>query len=392
MADDAPVEGNDRRTVPSAERIRVLWLAKGLGPGGMERLLVHHARFADHDAFAYQAAYLRPDKNHLVPTLAGHGVPATCLDGASLQDLRWAGRLRALVKRERIDVVHVHSPAVAAIARVVCRTMRPRPHVVYTEHNMWSSYDRATRIANRLTYALDDAHVAVSEQVRDSAPKRVQRHLASLVHGIDIESVRAQINNRGTVRAELGIASDEVLIGTVANFRTEKAYPDLLAAARIVTDAMANVKFVSIGQGHLEAEIRAEHARIGLGDRFRFLGYQENATRLMAAFDIFTLASHFEGLPVTLMEARALGLPVVLTRVGGLRSHVRDGIDGILVERARPDQLGDALAKLAGDPARRHALAAASAAAADGFDARTFTAGLEDIYRRVASLERQNRR
>ena len=351
----------------------------------MERLLVHHARFGDHNAFDYRAAYLRPDKHHLVPTLAGFGVMATCLEGASLRDPRWARRLRSLLERERIHVVHIHSPAVAAIARIVCRTLRPRPLVVYTEHNVWSSYDRVTRIGNQLTYPLDDAHVAVSEQVRDSAPPRVQRNLSALVHGVDLESIRAQINNRNVVRAELGVAAEEILIGTVANFRSEKGYSDLLAAARIVTDLMPNVRFVSVGQGHLEDEIHAEHARIGLGDRFRFLGYQEDATRVMAAFDIFTLASHFEGLPVTLMEARALGLPVVLTRVGGLQTHVREGVDGVLVEPRRPEQLAGELAKLAADPSKRRVLATASAAAASAFDARTFTVELERIYRRVAT-------
>ena len=367
----------------SSEQIRVLWLAKGLGPGGMERLLVHHARFGDHAAFAYQAAYLRPDKFHLVETLRSFCVESTCLDGATLQDLRWARRLRRLLRTERIDVIHAHSPAVAAVARMVTRTMRPRPRFVYTEHNMWSSYDRVTRLANAATFRLDDAHIAVSDQVRTSIPARSRKDLTTVVHGIDIEAVRAQIINRDAVRAELGVAPGDVLIGTVANFRSEKAYPDLLAAARLVVDRVPSARFVSIGQGHLEADIKAEHARLGLGERFRFLGYRDDATRVMAGFDLFILASHFEGLPVTLMEARALGLPVVATRVGGLATHVRDGVDGVLVEPGRPDELAAAIERLASDAPARAALAAQSAEAAGAFDARVFTAILEDRYRAV---------
>ena len=369
----------------AADPIRVLWLAKGLGPGGMERLLVHQARFADHSAFHYQAAYLRPDKNHLVPTLAANGVESTCLDGAALHDLRWALRLRKLLRDQRIQVLHVHSPAVAAIARVVSRTLRPRPRVVYTEHNMWSSYDRGTRLANRATYPLDDAHIAVSEQVCESVPTRSRGRLRAVVHGIDIESVRAELSGRTAMRAELGFEPGTVLVGTVANFRSEKGYPDLLAAARIVLDRNPDVRFLAVGQGPLEAEIRAEHARLGLDDRFTFLGYRPDATRVMAALDVFTLASHFEGLPVTLMEARALGLPVIVTRVGGLAAHVRDGVDGVLVEPRAPESLAAAIIALAADPARRRSLGAASAAAADIFDARVFTHDLEHVYSRVAS-------
>lgn len=364
--------------------IPVLWLAKGLGPGGMERLLLSQARFTDPSRFAVQAAYLRPDKHHLVPELAELGVPAHCLDGASPYDLRWALRLRALLQRQRIRIVHVHSPLVAAIARIVARTVRPRVKVVYTEHNMWPSYDAPTRWANRLTYALDDAHVAVSDEVRSSVDRGPRRRLETLIHGIDVEAVRAQSTTRAATRAELGIAADTFVIGIVANFRSEKAYPDLLAAAAIVLDHCPHVQFLSIGQGPLEAQITAERDRLGIGERFRFLGYRPDARRVMAAFDLFTLSSHFEGLPVSLMEARALGLPVVVTAVGGLTAHVHDGIDGLLVPPAQPSLLAAALERVVGDAELRAALAAASAATADAFDARVATTRIEEIYAALA--------
>lgn len=366
-------------------KVRVLWLSKGLGPGGMERLLVNHARFADHDAFSYQAAYLRPDKLHLVATLAALRVPAQCLHSPVPHDLRWAGRLRRLLVDEQIDIIHVHSPAVATVARLIARTVRPRPRFVYTEHNVWSSYDLVTRLANLATYPLDDAHQAVSEQVRESVPARLQRRLTTVIHGIDVDAVRAELAQRDVVRSELGFAPDDVVIGIVANLRSEKGYPDLFAAARAVIDRCPNVKFVGVGQGPLEAELNAEHARLELGDRFRILGYREDSTRVMSAFDIFTLASHFEGLPVTLMEARALGIPVVVTRVGGLTAHVRDGVDGVLVEPGQPAALADALAALAIDDDRRARLAIGSEAAASAFDARSFTRTIEDTYRRVTA-------
>src|SRR5881275_2372375 len=98
------------------EPVRVLWLTKGLGPGGAERLLVSFAAKADRQRFEFRAAYLLPGKNHLVAELLGLGVPAVCLDGDRELDPRWVRRLRKLVQAERIDVVHVHSPMVAALA------------------------------------------------------------------------------------------------------------------------------------------------------------------------------------------------------------------------------------------------------------------------------------
>src|SRR5947207_4865366 len=135
------------------EPIRVLWLTKGLGPGGAERLLVSFAAKADRERFDLRAAYLLPWKDHLVAQLAALGVPADCLDGRLEVDPRWVRRLRTLVREARIDVVHVHSPLVAALARPALRALprQDRPALMGTEHNVWSSHHPATRCANRLT-------------------------------------------------------------------------------------------------------------------------------------------------------------------------------------------------------------------------------------------------
>ena len=152
-----------------ARRIRVLWVTKGLGPGGAERLLVEHASAGDRDSFEYEAAYLLPWKDHLVPELTKLDVATHCLDVRSPVDVRWLLRLDHLVRRGRFDVVHVHSPSVAATgAPDWSRRARSgsRPALVYTEHNRWPSYKTATRALNRATYRMNDATIAVSDDVR----------------------------------------------------------------------------------------------------------------------------------------------------------------------------------------------------------------------------------
>src|ERR1044072_4743246 len=104
-------------------RIRVLWLTKGLGPGGAERLLVSFAAVADRERFDLQAAYLLPWKDHLVADLAALDVPGVCLDGRRAVDLRWLARLRDVVRNRSIDIVHMHSPLVAAMARPALRAL-----------------------------------------------------------------------------------------------------------------------------------------------------------------------------------------------------------------------------------------------------------------------------
>lgn len=383
---------------PTPAPTRVLLLVKGLGPGGAERLLVHQAATRDRDRFAYRAAYLVPWKDHLVPELEALGVPTTCLDGRREWDLRWAARLRALVVAERIEVVHVHSPYVAALTRLVLRTLprRSRPALVSTEHNRWPRHAPATRLANRLTLGLDDATVAVSEDVRSTVePARRRAHVEVLVHGVDPDAVRAAGADpavRAAVRDELGIDEGVVVVGTVANLRREKAYDVLLDAAAALRRARRPddppVRVVAVGQGPLLDEVRARAHALGLDDDVALLGYRADAVRVMAAFDVFTLASRHEGLPVALMDALVLGLPVVATAVGGIPEAVTDGTEAVLVPADDAPALADAWLALARDPDRRAALGAAAAARSSAFDIRRATRRLEAIYAEQARSRR----
>ncbi len=118
----------------AAPPVRVLWLIKGLGPGGAERLLLSHAQRADRDRFDYGAAYVLPAKDHLVAELDALDVPCELLSA----DGNWARRLRHRLVEAPVDIVHVHSPRLAVTARLLTRTLgRARPAVMYTEHNVW---------------------------------------------------------------------------------------------------------------------------------------------------------------------------------------------------------------------------------------------------------------
>lgn len=365
----------------------MLWLIKGLGPGGAEQLLVGHANAADGGTFTYEVAYLLPWKQHLVPQLDRAGVLSHCLMGGREWDLRWALRLRRLLLRRRFDVLHAHSPYPAAIARLVVLTLprRLRPVLVFTEHNEWLRHARLTRMANRATAGLDAAHLAVSEGVRKALPSRIRARTEVVVCGIDVGDVRRFASGRGAVRSELGIRPDQVLVGTIANLRTEKAYPDLLHAAHQVLASGLPVRFVAVGQGPLAAELDDLHDELGLGEGFRLLGYREDARRVMAGFDLFVLASRYEGLPVSLMEALALGVPVVATAVGGIPEAIRHEREGLLVPPGRPALLAEAITTLVRDPDRRRLLAEGAAARGDAFGVLPMAARLESVYHHVTS-------
>ena len=162
------------------------------------------------------------------------------------------------------------------------------------------------------------------------------------------------------MRRELGL-DGRLVVGTVANLRATKGWPDLLEAARQVLDEVEEATFVAVGQGPMEDEIRQLHADLRLGDRFLLLGFRPDAVRVMAGCDVFCLASHHEGLPIAVMEAMALGLPIVATDVGGVSELVADRVHGRLVPPRRPDLLAGALVDLLTEE-EQHASAAAAVA------------------------------
>lgn len=368
------------------QRIRVLHVVKGLGPGGAERLLCVAAAERNRERFDYDVAYVLPWKDHLVAELTGDGVGVHCVGQGSgrarpVLDLRWVARLRALVTSGGYDVVHVHTPVIAGFVRPIVRLLgRRRPKLVFTEHNGWRTYALPTRLVNGVTYGLDDAHVAVSNEVRASIHRRFRDEVEVLVHGVRVDELRKQRAERAAVRSELGFSDDDVVIGTVANYLPQKAYPVLFEAARIAVAAEPSVRFVSVGQGHLEEEIKAEHARSGLGDRFQLLGYRADAVRILAGCDVFTLASHYEGMPVALMEALALGLPVAATAVGGVPDAVTEGREGLLVPPGRPGELADTYVRLAKDEMLRTQMAQAAYDRGADFDIRRAVRRMEDVY------------
>lgn len=361
-------------------RRKILILIKGLGRGGAEQLVVSAAPYF-HGEFDYEVAYLLPWKNALVKELEELGIRVTCLEGAS-HGLGWLRRLRRLIREQGIDLVHSHSPVAAIGTRI---SGVPGLRRVYTEHNVWERYHPVTYWANALTFPRSDHVFTVSDRVRASIKyPRPLRFLSmpdveTLYHGLDPQAAARWAGADG-VREELGIPEGAPIVGTVANFKHHKGYEDLLRAAALVRGQVPDVRFVLVGRGPLEGDLRRQTRDLGLEGTVVFAGFRKDAPRLAGAFDVFTLASVYEGLSIALIEAMAMGTPGVVTNVGGLPEVLEEGKQGFLVPPRDPRALAHGITTLLRDASLRERFGIEARRRAAAFDIRDAVARMEQVY------------
>lgn len=354
-------------------------LVKGLGIGGAEKLISEGARYWSRDAFDYRVAYILPWKNQLVDELTELDVPVTCIGSSRGMTPGSMPRLRRLVRAPGPGLIHAHLPWAAILARVVS----PKP-VVYTEHNLPSAYRYPTRLANRLTYWRNHAVTAVSPAVAARVRRYPGPRVEVVPNGV---SVAVSDSSANEVRRELGLTPSQPLVVHVGNIRPGKGHEVLVRTSAALAQTRSDVTVVSVGgekyPGGLE-RLKSHVAQQGLNGTLRFIGPRRDALSFIAAADVYVNPADVEGLPVTILEAMALGRPVVATSVGGVASLIQNGANGFLIPPGSPAALAEAITALLDDPATRRRVGAAGAATvAANYNLESMVRAFEDIYRRV---------
>ncbi len=265
----------------------------------------------------------------------------------------WA--LYRLIRAEKPDLVHAHMPISGFLGRLAARLAGVKV-VAYTCHGyLFNQPGPAWRrglgfamewLGGRLT----DIHLTVSaDEAADSRRLGISGNSTAIGNGRDPAIYRPNPEARTRLRAELGVPADGVVIAVVSRLVRHKGYPELIDAMRAVGEtAQLWVVGERLASDHGE-DMMPYFARSGLGERLHLLGYREDIADLMAAADIFTLPSHFEGLPMSIIEAMLCGLPVVSTDIRGPREQIVNGETGFLVPPMRVPELAAALANLVRD-------------------------------------------
>ena len=258
-------------------------------------------------------------------------------------------KIRSFLSRNRIDVVHLHNCAPLLYGGMAAHLCRPRPCVVYSEHNQIYSAPAGRKRRFPYYVKMADAIVTVSDDLRRTLAKLgITRNVEVIYNGIDPE--RFRVADGAAFRAELGVAPDEYLIGTAVVLTPQKGIEFLLRAIPTVLKQLPRAKFMIAGDGYKKAELHAAAEALGVGDRLVFLGYRSDIPRFLNAMDLYVLPSLWEGLPLALIEALACGKPAVVSDVGGNREIMEDGVNGRLVPPGDPEALAAAIVATAHDP------------------------------------------
>jgi glycosyltransferase involved in cell wall biosynthesis len=270
------------------------------------------------------------------------------------------GELRRVLRDERFDLVHAHMPISGVIGRFAARSVGV-PRIAYTCHGFLFNqpgpvWRRGLSLAlewaaGRVT---DDYFTVSEEEARDARRLGIHRHPVAVLNGRDPAIYRPDPAARAALRAEFGAAPEDCVVVAVSRLVRHKGYPELLAAAEQVPGVSVWVVGERLPTDHGEdmAPYFAR-AREKLGPRFRALGYRGDVARVLAAADVFALPSHFEGLPMSVIEAMLTGLPVIATDIRGPREMVQPEETGLLVPPMTIEPLAGALRRLADDPALR---------------------------------------
>lgn len=270
-------------------------------------------------------------------------------------------RVRQIVSKEGYDVVHVHTPVAAFVTRYALRKVRHQwgVRVVYTAHG-FHFYSGGRLLRNSVFIALEklagrwtDNLVVINQEDLDHArmyniiPHDRVHHMPGI--GIDIgDYVKRANNSSGTaIRQELGLSHKDHVVLMIAELIERKRHADAIdAVSRCEID---NVHLILAGSGPLLEDLKRRTHALGIIDRVHFLGFRRDIPDLLAASDICLLPSAHEGLPRSVMEAMAVGVPVVGTDIRGMRDLLSDGA-GVLVPVGAPDMIATAIDRLLSDP------------------------------------------
>jgi glycosyltransferase involved in cell wall biosynthesis len=329
--------------------------------GGPEKTILNSPRFISSD-YKLEIAYIRPtvDADYDLPRRAkALGIDLIDIPERNGFDVRTLFRLSSVIRKVRPDILHAHDYKTNVLAVLLGKLHRVRVmttvHGYVTVGPKLNFYYRVDRWAlRRMDYV-----VAVSEDLFAAlkAWNIPESRRSVVVNAIDSEQYQRRILP-SEAKGKLGFNPDRLLIGAVGRLSVEKGFDQLITVADRLMRAGLNIDLIIVGDGEERDRLQNMIRTLGCTDRIQLLGHRSDTIELYEAMDIFVLSSLREALPNVVLEALAMEVPLVATRVAGVPQVIEHDSNGLLIAPGNIDELSTSLAQLAVDPELRQRLRA----------------------------------
>lgn len=333
--------------------------------GGPEKTILNSPRFLKSLGYRSLCAYMHPPDDPGFETLAMRAreaaAPLISIPDRGIRDLSVFRRMLAVCREQRVAIWHGHDYKSNFIGLVLRRYW---PMKLVTTVHGWVKFTPRTP----LYYWIDkrclrkyDRVLCVSDDLLDACRKqRVPEDRCRLVYnGIDTEQFQRRIST-AAAKARLGIPATRLVVGAVGRLSSEKGFDLLIRSAAQLIARGIDLELVIAGEGDQRPELERLIAAQPDPSRFRLLGHRDDTQIVFQAMDVFALSSLREGLPNVVLEAMALHVPIVATRIAGVPRVIQDAENGLLVEPGRVDELTSSLERLLLDASLRSRLAYAA--------------------------------
>jgi glycosyltransferase involved in cell wall biosynthesis len=347
------------------------------------------------DPERYQVSLVSLRKKDLSEeTLESFGVDITYLHKSRFDPATLPALLK-VIDRKQIDILHLHGYGATTFGRIA-GAMRRLPTIVH-EHANLTDTPWFQKVADSILEPYTDIALAVSQSTADFVvnARRIPARKVKVVYlGVPLEEFSRERTDEEirAARAELGIAPGDFAIGTVTRLHESKGNSFLVEAARRVLDERPFARFFIVGEGPLREPLEQQARALQLGDRFVFAGFARDVARVVSAFDISVFPSLWEGTPLTVFEALAMGKAIVATDADGLVDVLTPEEDAIIVPRRDAAALAAGLIRAIDEPGTRLRIRAAAFRTGKQYDIAAFVRKMEQLYDILHQVSRATKR
>ncbi|HYE85213.1 MAG TPA: glycosyltransferase family 4 protein [Vicinamibacterales bacterium] len=327
-------------------------------------------------------------------TLEEFGIDVTYMARHKFDPATFPELLKVL-RRKHADIVHMHGYGATTFGRL-CAWRMGLPSILH-EHANHGDTPWFQKAADRVLAPHTDLALAVSESTAEftTRARLMPAERTKVVYlGAPLDEF-ARPRSAGEVaaaRTALGIEPETIAIGTITRLMPSKGNQHLVAAAPEILQRHPRARIFIVGEGELQSDLEAQARALGLGGRLVFSGFQRDVAAALSAFDFMVFPSLWEGTPLTVFEALAMGKPIVATDADGLLDVLTDRHDALVVPKANPGALAAAVGALIDRPELAERLSAEARATGRRYDIAAFVRKMERLYELLHETSRATRR